>query len=560
MRKTNPVALWIILPLMASVIPVRGATFDVTIQVDAGKPIGQLTPIWRFFGADEPNYAYMKDGKKLLGELGEIEPRQTYFRTHNLLTTGDGTPAYKWGSTNAYTEDAAGKPVYDWLIVDRIFDAYYAAKVKPYVQIGFMPEAMSVKPEPYRHHWKPGDKYATIETGWAYPPKDYGKWGELVFQWTKHCVEKYGRREVENWYWECWNEPNIGYWHGTPEEFLHLHDVAIDAVRRALPSARVGGCDSAGNGGKFMQAFLEHCLRGTNHATGKTGTPIDFISFHAKGKPAFVDGHVRMGIAEQLKTIDAGFGMIASYPELKEKPIVIGESDPDGCAACQGPQLGYRNGTMYSSYTAAAFARKFMLADKHGVNLEGALTWAFEFEDQPYFAGFRVLASNGVDLPVLNVFRMFGKMSGGAGGPRVAVTSSAEVPLEKIMSEGVRGEADVAALASMDATRLSILVWHYHDDDLPGPDAAVDLTITGMPGGGLRATRYLIDKDHSNAFEQWKKLGSPAKPTDEQYKLLEAAGRLAMVEAPALSAKGGKTTLKFDLARQGVTLLVIERQ
>ena len=91
---------------------------------------------------------------------------------------------------------------------------------------------------------------------------------------------------------------------------------------------------------------------------------------------------------------------------------MIGESDPDGCAACQGPQLGYRNTTMYSSYTAASFARMHDLADRHGVNLEGALTWAFEFEDQPYFAGFRALASNGIALPVLNVFRMFGRMSG----------------------------------------------------------------------------------------------------------------------------------------------------
>ena len=127
-----------------------------------------------------------------------------------------------------------------------------------------------------------------------------------------------------------------------------------------------------------------------------------------------MDGHVRMGIARQLQTIDGDMGVVASFPELKTKPIVIGESDPEGCAACQGPQLGYRNGTMYSSYTAASFARKHDLAAKHGVNLEGALTWAFEFEDQPYFAGFRALASNGIDLPVLNVFRMFGKMGGPA--------------------------------------------------------------------------------------------------------------------------------------------------
>lgn len=95
-----------------------------------------------------------------------------------------------------------------------------------------------------------------------------------------------------------------------------------------------------------------------------------------------------MGISHQLKGIDGGFSIIASYPALKDKPIVIGESDPEGAAAAQGPELGYRNGTMYSSYTAASFARKHDIADKHGVNLAGALTWAFEFEDQPYFAGF----------------------------------------------------------------------------------------------------------------------------------------------------------------------------
>src|SRR5262249_39726207 len=156
--------------------------------------------------------------------------------------------------TNAYTEDKDGKPIYDWTILDRIFDAYRAANVRPYVQIGFMPEALSVKPQPYQHHWKSTDKYSEIFTGWAYPPKDYDKWGELVFQWAKHCVEKYGKEEVEKWYWECWNEANIGYWKGTREEFFKLHDVSVAAVRKALPSARVGGCDMAGSNGEYLRA------------------------------------------------------------------------------------------------------------------------------------------------------------------------------------------------------------------------------------------------------------------------------------------------------------------
>jgi xylan 1,4-beta-xylosidase len=533
------------------------APFPVTIRVDASRPIGELKPIWRFFGADEPNYATMKDGRKLIGELGALRPKQVYFRTHNLLNTGDGTPALKWGSTNVYTEDARGRPVYDWTVLDRIFDSYIARGVRPYAQIGFMPQALSTNPEPYQHEWRPGLRYDAITTGWAYPPKDYAKWGELAYQWVKHCIKRYGRAEVEQWYWEVWNEANIpAYWRGSPEEFYKLHDYAVAAVRRALPTARVGGADVAGSGGTFMDGFLRHVVSGRNYATGATGTPTDFLSFHAKGAPTYVDGHVRMGIANQLTTIDQGFAKIAAIPELKSKPIVIGESDPEGCAACQGPSLGYRNGTMYSSYTAAVFARKHELAALRGVNLEGATTWAFEFEDQPYFAGFRAIASNGIDLPVLNVFRMFSQMR----GRRIATESSAQIPLARIMTSGVREQADVGALASADDSTVAILVWHYHDDDVAGPDAAVSLSLAGLPAGGIRLTHYRIDETHSNAYAAWRRMGSPIAPNDKQYQELLEASTLARMEPPTpVRGESGETVMTFTLPRQGVSLLVVER-
>ena len=534
----------------------NAAPFPIAVRVDASRPLGELQPIYRFFGADEPNYATMKDGRKLLGELGQLGASQAYFRAHSLLVTGDGTPALKWGSTNVYTEDARGRPVYDWTIVDRIFETYLARGIKPYAQIGFMPQALSIKPEPYQHEWRPGLPYNDVYTGWAYPPKDYAKWGELVYQWVKHCVEKFGRAEVEQWYWEVWNEPNIGYWRGTPDEFHKLHDYAIAGVRRALPTARVGGPDVAGSGGQFMQDFLEHVLHGTNYASGATGTPLDFVSFHAKGAPSFVDGHVRMGIAAQLETIDQGFARIASFPQLKSTPIIIGESDPDGCAACQGSQLGYRNGTMFSSYTAAVFARKHLLAEKHGVNLVGALTWAFEFEDQPYFAGFRALATNGIDLPVLNVFRMMAMQT----GRRVFVESSGDLGVEAIMRAGVRSAPDVSALASLAPGKLVVLVWHYHDDDVPGADASVQLVLNGLPRiEGARVTHYRIDDTHSNAYAEWKRMGSPIAPTRPQYAQLEAAGRLARFDAPTtVHVEKGTASLAFGLPRQAVSLLVVE--
>lgn len=530
------------------------APIPVTITVDAGKPAGEWTPIWRFFGADEANYAYMRDGQKLLGELGRLGGEQVYFRCHHLLTSGDGAYALKFGSTSAYKEGPNGQPVYDWAINDRIFDTYLTNGVKPYVEIGFMPEALSTHPQNYPHH-PPVNERVPVERGQSYPPRDYARWGELIHQWAEHCVARYGAAEVRQWYWEVWNEPNISYWHGSRADYFKLYDYAVDGVRRALPEARVGGPETAGGpGGKFLGEFLEHCARGTNFASGGIGSPLDFISFHAKGAPTFTNDHVRMGMANQLKNMDDAFAVIASFPEYRNTPIVIGESDPEGCAACREPRDAYRNGTMYSSYTAASFPRASELAAQRGVNLEGALTWAFEFEDQPPFAGFRALASDGLDLPVLNVFRMFGKMS----GRRLPVTSSMGLNARAILQSGVRGNPDVSAVASLDRGKLDVLLWHYHDDDVPGPAARVALNLAGLPisEGRLQARQFRIDADHSNCYEAWKRMGEPMQPSPEQYAKLEAAGKLAEMDHPkSLRVRAGAAQFNLDLPRQAVALI-----
>ena len=289
----------------------------VTIQVDASVSRGPIKTVWTYFGYDEPNYTYAPHGRELISELTALTHRPVYIRTHNLLTTGDGIPTLKWGSTNAYTEDAAGNPVYDWTIVDKILDTYVQAGARPFVELGFTPEAMSTHPEPYRHHWPKDELYL----GWTYPPKDFKKWGELVHQLTLHCIQRYGKAEAESWYWEVWNEPNIGYWHGTPEEYNRLYDYAVGGVRRALPKARVGGPATTGPGNTkaadYLKQFLEHCARGKNDATGKTGSPLDFITFHAKGQPKVVDGRVQMGLAANLRDTDEGFKIVASFPSSR---------------------------------------------------------------------------------------------------------------------------------------------------------------------------------------------------------------------------------------------------
>lgn len=534
----------------------------VIINVDFTNEIGPMQPIWAFWGYDEPNYTYMKDGKKLLTEIAQLSPVPVFVRAHNLLVTGEGTYGLKWGSTNAYTEDEHGNPVYDWTIIDKIFDTYVERGMKPMVQIGFMPEALSTKPEPYRHYWKPGAAYNDIYTGWAYPPKDYKKWAELVYQWVIHSVERYGKEEVESWYWELWNEPNIGYWQGTIDEYIKLYDYTADAVKRALPTAMMGGPETTGPGNegaaKYLKTFLDHVLNGKNYVTGKIGSPIDFITFHAKGAPRVVDGKVVMNMGTQLRDISSGFEIVSSYPELKHLPIIIGESDPEGCAACSEadyPHNAYRNGTMYASYTAASFARKYQLADHFGVNLLGAVTWGFEFEDQPWFAGFRDMATNGVNKPVLNVFRMFGLMDGNR--VKVEQNNLAYDYLE-VRDKSVRGDKpDVNALAAVGKNSATVMVWNYHDvNDLDVPDSPVTINMQGIPAEKVMIHHYRVDQEYSNSYTAWKKMDSTQNPTEDQIKELEKAGQLHLYSSPEWkNIQNTKSTININLPRQGVSLI-----
>jgi xylan 1,4-beta-xylosidase len=541
-------------------IIVWGQQPPISIQVDLNKQKSALKPIWAWFGHDEPNYTYMKDGKKLLSELAALSPVPVFVRTHNLMNTGDGSAALKWGSTNMYTEDKEGNPIYNWTIVDSIFDTYIGRKMKPLAQIGFMPEALSTNPTPYRHYWQPGHNYKEICTGWAYPPKDYDKWGELIFQWVKHCIDRYGKKEVESWYWELWNEAD-GYYllvKDKVEVYCKMYDYASAAVKRALPAARVGGPHATGGAGEFMRRFIVHCLTEKNAATGQIGAPVDFLAFHAKGAPVFTNNRVRMGMANQLKDVNRHLKIISSFPQLKNIPLIIGESDPEGCAACgmkTDPQNAYRNGTMYSSYTAASIPRIMDLDEAYGTNIIGAVNWSFEFENQPWFYGFRDLATNGVDKPVLNVFRMLGMMTGN----RVEVSGDLSYNATSIMEAGVRGEhTDVNALASRDTKSIAVLLWNYHDDDIREGTAEVALSITNIPFQKGTLYHYRIDQEHSNSYEVWKKMGSPEAPTPEQYKTLEQSGQLQLLSAPEkIKVVKGALTRKIQLPRQAVSLIRI---
>lgn len=548
--------------LLCTMTALASGTNEVDISVDFTQEQGEMRPIWSWFGYDEPNYTYMKDGKQLLTEISQLGTAPVYIRAHNLLTTGHGEAAYKWGSTNAYTEDKKGRPVYDWTIVDSIFDTYVTRGLHPLVEIGFMPEALSTHPKPYRHFWKPGDPYSDIYTGWAYPANDYDKWRELIYQWAKHCQERYGEREVSQWWWEVWNEPNY-YLQGTFEDYCHIYDYAVDGLKKALPNARVGGphtTDPSDPGAAdYLRRFLQHCESGTNYANGGKGVPIDYIGFHAKGLPRFKNGVVTMDIGRQLRNAAAGFRIVSASEKYRHLPVVIGEFDPEGCAACSddfNPQNAYRNGTLYSSTVAMTYARLYELTRQYNVDLIGAVTWAFEFEGQKWFGGFRDLFTNGVDKPVLNVYRMFGKM----GGKLVKVESSSAEPVDSVIRHSVRKQAEVNALASKQGDQAAILLWNYHDRNITDvAPARVNISIKGLYNGDVTIEEYRIDSSHSNAYSVWKQMGSTQDPSAEQIAQLKKAGMLQMAGTPRQAkVEDGKLQIGLSIERQGVVLYVIK--
>ena len=531
----------------------------VNVNVDLNQKVGSYSPIYSWFGYDESNYSTTKNGQALLRQLHDLSPVPVYIRAHFLLATGDGKPELKWSSSNVYTEDANGNPVYSWTILDQIFDAYAAAHVRPMVELGFMPEALSTHPDPYHIGWplKPGQ----VE-GWSFPPKSYERWEELTRQVAAHMAERYGAKTVSTWYWEVWNEPNGEYyWKGTQEEYNKLYDYAVAGVRKAIPNALVGGPATTGpgprgNASAYLEDFLAHCAKNKSDATGGP-IPLDFISFHVKGSPNVISNHVQMGLDRELNNASAGFDIINKFPQFVKLPIILSEADPEGCAACSArlyPPNAYRNGPLYPSYTAAAMKGLFELADRDHVNLLAMLTWAFEFEDKPYFDGYRTLATNGVDKPILNFFRMAGLMK----GDRIAASSSAAVSLDSILKSSVRQAPDIDALATSAPGQASVLLWNYHDEDVPAPGADIAVSIKGVPATAHRVLlqHYRIDNDHSNAYNVWKEMGSPQNPTAEQYARLQAAGQLELLESPRwITPDNGEIKLNVQLPRQGLSLL-----
>ncbi len=539
----------------------------VQVRVDASRRVGRLEHTWNYIGYDECNYTHSPGGMALLGKFAALE-KPYYVRAHHMLCTGIPHGFYKWGPTNVYTEDPSGRPVYDYETVDRMIDIWLRNNCRPFLELGFMPKDLA-DPREAENGRAYTAGYGSVNEyqlrGWCQPPKDYEKWYELIYRLAAHLLDRYGLEEVEKWYFELWNEPDIFYWHGSVEEYCKLYDYTEAALHKAIPTARLGGPattgsdDPEGNAARFLRAFLRHVRDGVNACTGETGARLDFVTFHSKG------GNYRFDtLAEkQLPSVRTFLANVKTQCAVIRDcgfdglECVLSEADPDGWAAggrFDNFNLNFRNTEYYASWVVSAYKNLYDLADALRMDLR-PLAWAFMFEGERCFEGTRSFSTQGIDKPLLHLFRMFSRL----GTQRVALSAGRDLDhLAFTDPHGTAEGPEIDGWAVCDGPdALQLLLYCHHDDWDRQETFDISLTLENLPmEGEVTVTHLRIDADHSNPCAEWIRQGRPDWPDDAQRAAILARSALEPFEAPrTVLIRNHTLSLSFPLPTHAVSLL-----
>ena len=544
--------------------PIRQAR----VTVDAAHDLGVLDRPWASLGYDEINWTYTPQGRRTLRTIGGFAETPYHVRPHNIFNSGTGLGLPHWGSGNVYHEDTDGKPYYDFTIADLTYDAIVGAGHHPLVELAFTP--LALVPEEAKADFAfegSPSQYSAYEAGWwSYPPKDYAKWGGLVAALVEHALERYGADEVQHWLWELWNEPDISYWRGTPEQFHELYDVTVKAIRGVYPSAKVGGPAVTGGdeGAVFLRGFLQACA--------DRDLPVDFVSFHTKGShftpwrtygPIGAPAPVQQSPStpKMLREIDRALAVIEEFPQYAGQPVIVDECDasvPAHWGIYDNANFAYRNNEYYPVFQAKLMKKVLDLNTQHTAKVHEATTWSFSMEGERYFEGTRsFVTASGIEKPLMNAYRAFARL----GHRRLAATSDQAADISDISALGNGLPEEIDVIAGSDGDEITILVWRHTDDQYAADPATarVDLEVNGLDSGPWTVQHFRIDHSHSNSHTIWQELGAPQDPTPEQLAAITARqGLERFTDDVAVEIDGG-FTMALDLRRPALSLVVLKK-
>lgn len=548
----------------------------VNVKVDAKTSLGTQEHLWRWIGYDECNYTYIPEGIELLKKFAALGDAPYYFRTHFMFCTGNCHGTYKFGSTNIYWEDAEGNPVYDFTYYDKIVDAYMETGNKPFIELGFMPKALvdTNYLTPVNGNWDSYNQYK--EVGWTCPPKDYDKWHAFIQAVIEHLKERYGEKEIETWYFELWNEPDIFYWKGTAAEYCKLYDYTEDAVHAAAPNVRlsgpaVTGIFKDGHAEKFFRFFLEHCKEGANFCTGEKGTRLDFITFHVKGGGFPFQMHAPKAVpsVESLvHQVKLGLDIITEFG-YQNCEVVLSEADPDGWAAggvYDNANMIFRNTEYYATYVASTYDKIDRLSVQYGIKVR-PLAWAFMFPGERCFEGTRTFTTQGIDKAVFNMFKIYGSL----GDEKLAFESDGAETMDFLeepdigvknnssyTGEGEDTDVSGFAVKGKDGETQIVIYSHCNDRDKK-EDQEISLVVEGLESQNVTVSHNRIDAEHSNPYAEWLRQGSPLYPVGEQYAAIkERDGLEELCGAQEMKTEDGKLVLTFQMPAHAVSYITIK--
>lgn len=527
----------IILLLSTSIVAAQNS--EVKIHVDANHLKGPLEPFWARQIVHPTEFLLTEWGDRFINLITENGAASQYIRIYNQ-------------PEKAIRIDENGKISYDWSIFDQMADKILATGNKMNVVFFGMPYELALYPEKVKK--RPYGGSVCIS-----PPKDYLQWQELCADFTKHVISKYGWDQVKDWTFRCWNEPDhSGFWHGQDmNEYLVLYDHFAEGVKGVNPSIKIGGPGLTSTNTyidpeKFI-LFLEHITKGVNHATGKIGSPVDYLAVHTYGGRGAGGGPGRKFPAldyvmeQQFQYAD----IRDEYPSLRNVPIHIeewGVTSVGTWGVSQRPMADVRNSQHGAAFLTSLVARHIEIKMTNDRLFDGLTFCASGYEKIPEhdFMGYRTLdTKSGFHKPILNAFKLLNRLGS-----------------ELLDVQSLDTNKHISTFATRDAEKISVVVSNYQHDQINNEGEAypihLNIDTDWKSNSKITVSHWRIDKHHSNAYTVFNEMGSPKLPNPLQIDAIKNRMDLEVLNEPAQMTVKELANLKFDLPCNAVSLIEIE--
>lgn len=431
-----------------------------------------------------------------------------YVRGHGLFC--DDVGIYR-----EYEMDGETRTFYNFTYLDRVMDSYREHGIRPFLELGFMPEKL-----------KTGDQTVFYWKGNVTPPVSHTAWADLITNTLTHLIERYGRDEVVTWPIEVWNEPNIGFWAGTMEEYFTLYDVSAAAIKLIDPRIQVGGPSICGvETEKWLCAFFEHCI--------KNNSPLDFITRHCytANQPTSHGHYTHHTMNEPTYMIDElkeTRKYMADYPSVAKLPLHITEFSNSYMPICPVHDTDFQ-----APYIARILSEAGEYADSYSYWTFSDVFEEFDVPKSVFHGGFGLVALNGIKKPVFYAFEFFSR-------------SGKELLYRD----------DHLVVTKKDDTYI-IIGWNWHDMRDGKSSADVQYTLS-LPSLGKQAllVKKTVGGAHANPMQTWNNMGKPRNLDAKQLKILQASAEPDQSDAK-LFEQNGKYEVELSVPCNHLCMLEI---